>query len=109
VWTFGRRSEEAEAAPAGPDRRGGVGLKRLCQQLVVNVPEVGGGFEVATYQSLSAKLGGQPFFKVVVVAADDAQATARPAGEPSAGEEHAGDRGGQRPGQVDPAIGPVDA
>jgi hypothetical protein len=48
--TFGRRSEEAEAAPAGPDRRGGVGLKRLCQQLVVNVPEVGGGFEVATYQ-----------------------------------------------------------
>ena len=50
-WTFGRRSEEAEAAPAGPDRRGGVGLKRLCQQRVVNVPEVGGGFEVATYQS----------------------------------------------------------
>src|SRR5271154_5412390 len=51
----------------------------------------------------------QPFFDVVVVTAGDAQAAARPAGEPSAAEEHAGDRGGQRPGQGDAAIGPVDA
>src|ERR1700742_741727 len=45
-----RRLEAPEAAPACPDRRGGIGLKRLRQQLVVDVPEVGGGFEIAVVE-----------------------------------------------------------
>src|ERR1700736_658015 len=52
---------------------------------------------------------GQPFFDVLVIIAGDAQAAAPRAGKPPAGEEHAGDRGGQRPGKVNPPIGPVDA
>ena len=42
--------KESQAAPTGPDRRCGVGLQRLGQQLVVDVPEVGGGFEVAVVE-----------------------------------------------------------
>src|ERR1700730_828718 len=52
---------------------------------------------------------GQPFFDLLVIIAGDVQAAARPAGKPSTDEEHAGDRGGQRPERRTPPIGPVDA
>ena len=44
----------------------------------------------------------QPFFDVVVEVVVDPQTAARATGEPAAVEKLAGDRGGQRAGQVDP-------
>src|ERR1700735_1706365 len=53
--------------------------------------------------------GGQPFIDLVVEAPGDVQAAPGRATEPAAGDEHAGDGGGKRPGQVDVTVGPVDA
>src|SRR5580704_4705788 len=53
--------------------------------------------------------GGQPFIDLVVKALGDVQAAPGRVAEPAAGDEHAGDGGWKRSGQVDTTVGPVDA
>src|ERR1700761_8436559 len=53
--------------------------------------------------------GGQPFIDLVVEALGDVQAAPGRVTKPAAGDEHTGDGGWKRPGQVDTPVGPVDA